>query len=91
MFHHEALNKIEHLSSCRKIVENSVMNKLATLGMKINLIGTNKIIVAAGDNNGTPTQVFQGYIVAAWADFQQPEVPFHIRRVHRPEGSQYFH
>jgi hypothetical protein len=57
----------------------TMMNQLSTLGMQINLVPKNTVVVSAGDNNGTPTTVFLGYILQAWADFsQQPEVPFHI-------------
>lgn len=60
-------------------MSKDMMNQLSTLGMQINLVPKNSVILSAGDNNGTPTQVFQGYILQAWADFNgQPEIPFHI-------------
>jgi hypothetical protein len=56
----------------------TIINKLSTLGAKLNLVPKNTIVVSAGDNNGQPTTVYLGYILQAWADFQQPEVPLHI-------------
>jgi hypothetical protein len=54
------------------------MNKLATLGVRFNIVGNNKIVVTAGDKNGgTPSTVFIGYIIDAAADYNaQPEVAF---------------
>lgn len=60
-------------------LSRSVINKVATLGAKLNLVPKNTIVVSAGDNNGQPTTVYLGYILQAWADFgAQPEVPLHI-------------
>jgi hypothetical protein len=57
----------------------TVIAQIATLGAKLNLAPKNTVVLAAGDNNGTPTTVFLGYILQAWADFgAQPEVPLHI-------------
>lgn len=57
----------------------SLMDQLSTLGLQINLIPKNRIVVTAGDAvNGMGT-VFDGYILAAYSDFQgAPDVPFVI-------------
>lgn len=56
----------------------SLMNQLSTLGMQINLVPKNPITLTAGDAAGMAT-AFNGYIIAAYADFNaQPEVAFHI-------------
>jgi hypothetical protein len=57
----------------------SQMNQLSTLGMQINLVPKNSVVVTAGDNGATPATVFVGYILSAYADFQaQPDVAFRI-------------
>lgn len=56
----------------------SKMNQLSTLGMQINLVPKNAIVVQAGDEDGLST-VFQGYILSAYADFNSsPQVAFRI-------------
>lgn len=56
----------------------SLMNQLSTLGMQINLVPKNAITLTAGDG-GNLTTAFNGYIIAAYADFNaSPEVAFHI-------------
>jgi hypothetical protein len=56
----------------------STMNRLSTLGMRLNLVPKNQIILEAGDDAGMST-VFVGYILIALADFNaQPNVAFHI-------------
>lgn len=56
----------------------SLMNQLSTLGMQINLVPKNAITLTAGDSGNMAT-AFEGYIIAAYADFNaQPEVAFHI-------------
>lgn len=61
-------------------MKQSIMNQLATLGQRYNLLTKNTIVVQAGDKNGgTPSTVFIGYIISADADFNaQPEVSFHV-------------
>ncbi len=57
----------------------SEMNQLSTLGVQINLVPKNAITLTAGEFGGNMTTAFQGYIIAAYADFNaQPEVAFHI-------------
>lgn len=57
----------------------SMMMQLSTLGMQINLIPTNKIVVEAGDADSGWSTVFVGAILGAYADFNSsPEVPFQI-------------
>lgn len=57
----------------------SLMNQLSTLGMQINLVPKNAITLTAGDSGNMAT-AFEGYIIAAYADFNaQPEVAFHIQ------------
>jgi len=59
-------------------MSRSLMNQLSTLGMQINLVPKNPITLSAGENDNLST-VFQGYIIAAYADFNSsPEVAFHI-------------
>jgi len=62
----------------------STINRLSTLGMQINLVPKNLIVLEAGQDDGAGgfangAAVFQGYILAAYANFNaQPEVSFHI-------------
>lgn len=56
----------------------SKMNQLSTLGMQINLVPKNSVVLQAGDEEGLST-VFQGYILSAYADFTaSPQVSFKI-------------
>jgi hypothetical protein len=56
----------------------SLMNRLSTLGMQINLVPKNPITLMAG-TDGKMTTAFNGYIIAAYADFNaSPDVAFHI-------------
>lgn len=56
----------------------SVMNQLSTLGMQINLVPKNPITLLAGET-GKMATAFQGYIIAAYADYNaSPDVAFHI-------------
>jgi hypothetical protein len=56
----------------------SLMNQLSTLGMQINLVPKNPITLTAG-TAGNMSTVFNGYIIAAYADYNaSPEVAFHI-------------
>jgi hypothetical protein len=61
-------------------MKQSMMDQLSTLGMQINLVPKNTIVVTAGDKGaGGGSTVFLGYILAAYADFKgQPEVAFHV-------------
>lgn len=57
----------------------SDMNRLSTLGMRIQLIPRNKITIMAGDEGGALSTVFSGIIANAWGDFSaQPDVAFHV-------------
>lgn len=57
----------------------SQMNKLSTLGMAIQLVRRNTVLLQAGDKDAGMATVFQGTITNAWADFQgQPEVAFQV-------------
>jgi hypothetical protein len=57
----------------------SLMNKLSTLGMSIQLVPRNTVLVQAGDAISGLSTVFIGTITNAWADFQAaPEVSFHV-------------
>lgn len=57
----------------------SQMNQLSTLGMQINLVSKNGVVLEAGDDEAGMTTRFVGYILAAYADFKAaPEVAFHI-------------
>jgi hypothetical protein len=57
----------------------SLMNKLSTLGMMIQLIPRNVVTVEAGDAISGMGTVFIGTITNAWADFQSaPDVAFFL-------------
>lgn len=57
----------------------STMNDLSTLGMRLQFVPRNTIIVLAGNAIDGMATVFQGNIISAWADFSgAPNVPFHI-------------
>lgn len=58
----------------------SIMNQLSTLGMQINLVPKNPITLLAGEGSDDAlSTAFQGYIIAAYADFNSaPDVAFHI-------------
>lgn len=62
----------------------STMNRLSTLGMQINLVPKNLIVLEAGQDDGSGGftnggTVFTGYILAAYGDFNAaPDVSFHI-------------
>jgi hypothetical protein len=58
----------------------SLMNQLSTLGMVIQLVPKDTILVQAGDAGGQQNTVFAGTILNAWSDFQPaPEVAFHVQ------------
>jgi hypothetical protein len=60
-------------------VSQSVMNRLATLGMKFNTVPTNLIVLEAGDDQSGMATAFTGYILTATADFNaQPDVAFYL-------------
>jgi hypothetical protein len=59
-------------------MSRSLMNQLSTLGMQVNLVPKNPITLSAGEDDNLTT-AFQGYIIAAYADYNTaPEVAFHI-------------
>lgn len=60
-------------------LKQSLMNQLTTIGtVATGILGKNKVIVAAGDDNGM-TEVYRGSIFQAWADYNSaPQVPFNI-------------
>lgn len=56
-------------------LSESTINKLATLGMRLNNIPKNLIVLEAGDDQSGMATVFTGFMVQAVADFNaQPEV-----------------
>jgi hypothetical protein len=59
----------------------SQMTQLSTLGMQINGVPKNLIVLTASDsNNQSPATVFLGFIMTAYADMNaQPDVAFRIR------------
>lgn len=57
----------------------STINRLSTLGMQINLVPKNAIVLEAGDDQSGMATVFTGYILAAFGDFNaSPDVSFHL-------------
>lgn len=55
----------------------SIMNQLSTLGLQINLISKNTVVVQAGNAGSSLSTVFQGTILDAYGDYEgQPDVPF---------------
>lgn len=57
----------------------SLMNKLSTLGQKINTGKNNAVTLAAGNDGETPGVVFKGTVNEAFADFNAaPDVPFEV-------------
>lgn len=57
---------------------DSLMKQLSTLGMQVNLVPKNPIVLTAGVD-GNMSTAFSGYIISAFADYNaQPEVAFHI-------------
>lgn len=55
----------------------SIMNQLSTLGLQINLVSKNSVLVKAGNAGSSLSTVFQGTILDAYGDYeQQPNVPF---------------
>lgn len=61
----------------------STINRLSTLGMRLNLVPKNSIILEAGQDDGqggfTGGTVFTGFILSSYADFNaQPDVSFHL-------------
>lgn len=60
-------------------LQQSIVNQLATLGLAFNLVPRNAITISAGDAGVTPSVVFSGTILYAYADYAgQPDVPFVI-------------
>jgi len=57
----------------------STINRLSTLGMQINLVPKNAIVLEAGDDQSGMSTVFTGYILSAFGDFNAaPDVSFHL-------------
>jgi hypothetical protein len=57
----------------------SLMNELSTMGKLPNAFRRNTVTILAGDDPTALTKIFQGTIVAAWADFMAaPDVAFNI-------------
>ena len=57
----------------------SLMDQLSTLGIQVNLVPKNRIVVTAGDAVAGMATVFDGYVLAAYADYSNaPDVPFVI-------------
>jgi hypothetical protein len=57
----------------------SLMNQLATLGMRYQLVAGNTVTLKAGDASAPLATVFTGTVLQAWADFsRQPDVGFHV-------------
>ncbi len=57
----------------------SQMDNLSTLGMQINLVPKNSIVLTAGDSSTGQATVFAGFILTAFADFNAaPEVSFNV-------------
>ena len=57
----------------------SLMNELSTMGKLPNAFRRNTVTILAGDDPAALTKIFQGTIVAAWADFMAaPDVAFNI-------------
>lgn len=55
------------------------MNKLATLGMRPQMVRKNTVTVSAGDEESGVSVVFVGQITNAWGNFQAaPQVPFTV-------------
>ena len=58
-------------------LSQSLQDQLSTLGMRLNLIPKNTLILSAGDVNGNFVPVFGGTIQQAYADLNaMPNVPF---------------
>jgi hypothetical protein len=57
----------------------SLMNKLSTLGVQINLLARNTVTISAGDADTGMGIIFVGTVTMAWIDFQgMPEVAFDV-------------
>jgi baseplate hub protein gp41 len=60
-------------------LSKSTINRLSTLGMRLNLVPQNSIVLEAGDDSSGMATVFTGYILAAIANFNaQPDVAFYL-------------
>lgn len=57
----------------------SLMNQFSTLGLLPTFFRKNSVTLLAGDVGSVPAQIFQGTVIAAWADFLgAPDVAFNI-------------
>lgn len=60
-------------------LSDTLMNELSTLGMALNIIRKNTLLIEAGDDQSGMSTVFLGTIQQAYADYSsQPDVPFHF-------------
>lgn len=61
-------------------LRNDLMNKLTTIGqVNVAIRAKNSVLLAAGDEGGALSSVFQGTILDAWADYNAaPDVAFNI-------------
>jgi hypothetical protein len=60
-------------------LSESTINKLSTLGMQLNLVPKNQIVLEAGDDQSGMGTVFTGFVLSAFGDFNaSPDVSFHI-------------
>lgn len=60
-------------------MQQSDMNNLSTLGMRVNLVGHGTVTIAASDNNGNFGTVFKGTIMNAYFDpSAMPDVAFRV-------------
>jgi hypothetical protein len=63
----------------------NLMNQLNSLGLALNIINTNNLIITAGDPNSGMSQVYNGTILYCYGDYSnQPETPLVI--VGNPSG-----
>lgn len=57
----------------------SLMNDFSTVGKIATMFRKNSVTLLAGDVGSVPAQIFQGTVIAAWADFLgAPDVVFNI-------------
>ncbi len=61
-------------------LSQSMMNRLTTIGpTALELLGKNKVLLAAGDDIGGMNIAYQGSIITAWADYSSaPDVVFNL-------------
>lgn len=61
-------------------IKQAIMNQLTTIGtVATQLLGQNKILVAAGDDENGMQEVYRGSIAQAWGDYNAaPDVAFNV-------------